>query len=188
MSLIPWVVFAVIDRAAPSPQWAAASAAVAALVIAWPSLVARSPLSLDLLAIGLFVVMAVAAFLAGPHGRQIIADYGRTMATGALALFVLLTLPFAPFTTQYARRVVPRELWGTERFRRTNVVFSAVWGVAFAFMTVCHLIAAGDPGDRRLSTVCNWLLPIAAVIAVLRFMDRYRQRQTAEPGAPHRPD
>ncbi|AYV30511.1 hypothetical protein EES41_27700 [Streptomyces sp. ADI95-16] len=69
VSLIPWVVFAVVDHAAPSPQWAALSAAATAVIIAWPSIAARSPRLLDLAAIVLFVALAIAAFLVGPDGR-----------------------------------------------------------------------------------------------------------------------
>ncbi|MFE2529007.1 hypothetical protein ACFXEL_32820 [Streptomyces sp. NPDC059382] len=176
MSLIPWVVFAVVDRAAPSPQWAALSAAATAVIIAWPSIVARSPRTLDLAAIVLFVALAVAAFMVGPEGQEVIAHYGRTIVTGALALFVFATLPFRPFTEQYARLSVPRDLWDTPRFKHVNRVLSAGWGAAFAFMTVCHLIAAGSPDDRRLSTIFNWLLPIAAIILMIRVTERYRAR------------
>ncbi|MER5775459.1 hypothetical protein ABT144_14400 [Streptomyces sp. NPDC002039] len=194
MSLIPWVVFAVVDRAAPSPQWAALSAAATALIIAWPSIAARSPRILDLAAIGLFLALAVAAFVVGPDGREVIAHYGRTIATGSLALIIFATLPFRPFTEDYARQSVPRELWGTPRFKHVNRVLSAGWGAAFAFMTVCHLIAASQPDDRQMSTIFNWLLPIAAIIVMIRFTERYRTRvghaaaragaRTGPPGAP----
>ncbi|MEU6313278.1 hypothetical protein [Streptomyces sp. NPDC047014] len=180
VSLIPWVVFAVVDRAAPSPQWAALSAAATAVVIAWPSFAARSPRILDVSAIVLFLALAVAAFLVGPDGQEVIAHYGRTIATGSLALIVFATLPVRPFTEQYARLTVPRELWNTPRFQHVNRVLSAGWGTAFAFMTLCHLIAAGQPDDRRLSTIFNWLLPIAAIIVMIRITERYRKNAHPE--------
>ncbi|MER8092008.1 hypothetical protein [Streptomyces goshikiensis] len=187
VSLIPWVVFAVVDRAAPSPQWAALSAAVTAVIIAWPSIAARSPRLLDLSAIVLFVALAIAAFLAGPDGREVIAQYGRTIVTGALALIVFATLPVRPFTEQYARQSVPREMWDTPRFKHVNRVLSAGWGAVFAFMTVCHLIAASQPDDRRLSTIFNWLLPIAAILYMIKVTERFRSaardRATAPAGA-----
>lgn len=194
VSLIPWVVFAVVDHAAPSPQWAALSAAATAVIIAWPSIAARSPRLLDLAAIVLFVALAIAAFLVGPDGREVIAQYGRTIVTGALALIVFATLPFRPFTEQYARLSVPREMWDTPRFKHVNRVLSAGWGAVFALMTVCHLIAASQPDDRRLSTIFNWLLPIAAILVMIRVTERFRSaardRVAAAPadaGAPQRP-
>lgn len=80
-----------------------------------------------------------------------------------------------PFTEQYAKHSVPKEYWDTPRFKTTNRVFSAAWGAVFAAMAICHLIAGTDPSNRHLNLFFNWLIPIALIIFMVKFMERYRK-------------
>ena len=176
ISLIPWVVFSLIEnRTGYSPEWAALGALAVAVAIALPSFARRSPKLLDIAAIVIFVGLTIAAFWLGPAHSQVIADYGRAIAVGALSLFVFATLPFMPFTEQYARHSVAPEYWTTPEFKRTNLVFSAGWGAAFAAMALSHLIAGTDASNRHLGLFFNWLIPIGLIVLMVRFMARYRE-------------
>jgi hypothetical protein len=182
LSLIPWVVFGLIEnRTGYSPEWAALGALVAAVVIAAPSFARGSPKLLDIAAIIIFVGLAIAAFSLGPAHSQVIADYGRAIAVGALSLFVFITLPVMPFTEQYGRHTVPRQYWDSPLFKQTNRVFSAAWGLAFAAMAVSHLIAGTDASNHRLGLFFNWLIPIGIIVFMVKFMARYREQHAPSP-------
>ncbi|OKK15988.1 hypothetical protein AMK16_24900 [Streptomyces sp. CB00455] len=178
LSLAPWIVFTLAAGNGIAAQWSAALAALVALAAAVPSIAARRPKLLDAMGIVTFAALSALAF-AGGHGAQdFVTDYGRTVATGALAVLILLTLPVMPFTEQYAREEVPRAAWGSPVFKRTNRLFSAAWGGVFALMTLAHLVASAAPHSTGLDVVCNWIVPIVAVQQMFAFMKRYRARHT----------
>jgi hypothetical protein len=189
VSLVPWVVFGVIlNRTGESPEWAALAGLVTAFLIAFPSLAHRKGKLLDMAAIAIFVALTIAAFELGPANSSFIAHYGRAVSIGGLCFFVFATLPFMPFTEQYARDTVPREFWDSPSFKRTNYLFSAIWGLVFAVMAISHTIAGASPNNRHVSTVFNWLVPIGLVILMVKFMERYRADHGLSPAqyaAPH---
>jgi hypothetical protein len=183
VSLVPWVVFSLVEnRTGYSPKWAALAALLAALVIALPSFMRGFPKLLDIAGITIFVALTLAAFAVDAGSGGIIADYGRAIAVGLLSVFVFVTLPFMPFTEQYARESVPEEYWDTPQFKKTNRVFSAAWGAVFAAMAVCHVIAGTDATNRHVSLFFNWLIPIGFIIIMVKFMDYYREEHTGGGG------
>ncbi|CAM5679532.1 hypothetical protein SAVIM338S_07286 [Streptomyces avidinii] len=150
-----------------------------ALAAAAPALLAGRPKSLDAMGIATFAGLSALAFAGGHAAQAFVTDHGRTVATGALAALIFLTLPVMPFTEQYAREEAPRIVWGTPAFKRTNRLFSAAWGGVFALMTLAHLVASTAPHNTGLDVVCNWIVPIVAVQQMFTFMKRYRTRQSA---------
>jgi hypothetical protein len=187
VSLVPWVVFGVVlNRTGESPEWAALAGLITAFLISLPSFARRKGKLLDMAAIGIFVALTVAAFELGPANSSFIAHYGRALSIAGLCLFVFASLPIMPFTEQYARDSVSRELWDTPQFKRTNYVFSATWGLVFAVMAISHTIAGASPDNRHVSTIFNWLVPIGLVILMVKFMERYRAEHTpAQHPTPH---
>jgi hypothetical protein len=129
-----------------------------------------------------FVCFTVVALASDPGPNSVLERYARAIAAGALCVIALVSLLVTPFTEQYAKEIVPREYWTTPLFKRTNVVFTALWALAFAGIALSHTIA-GAINTRRAETIFNWIVPIVVIVAVLRFMERYRERTEVEPSA-----
>jgi hypothetical protein len=95
---------------------------------------------------------------------------GHTISSGVLGLLVLATLPFRPFTEDYAREQTPPEISHTPEFRRTNQVITLVWGGVFVGTAILGAIAASSPSS---SDWTNWILPIALIVVGFKFTARY---------------
>lgn len=136
---LPWLVFAVVS----SFDWR--WAALIALVLSAGLLVTdrRAGVKLDaqILDIGsivFFVVLTVVAF-AYPH--SVLQQYDNSVSGGWLALIAWFTLAVRkPFTTGFARRQTPPEVWETPGFKHTNTVLTLGWTIALTFNAVCAFI------------------------------------------------
>ena len=67
-----------------------------------------------------------------------------------------------PFTEQYARESVPRELWSSPQFKQINRQLTTMWGLVFAAMVPAHVIA-GAIDTHRANLIFNWVVPIVLV-------------------------
>jgi hypothetical protein len=88
--------------------------------------------ALKILEVGTFVLfLALASYslLAG-HALSIV-GVRLCVDTGLFAIVLASLLARRPFTLQYAREQVPRELWESPTFVRTNYAISVGWLVAF---------------------------------------------------------
>jgi hypothetical protein len=98
-------------------------------------------------------------------------------------LVTLLTISLIsrwPWTAQFAKRVIPPELWGRPAFHTVNMRITALWAAAFV---VCDLLALLGSGPARRYA------PIARLIMTAMLMPRiarwYRARLLAStPGEP----
>jgi hypothetical protein len=185
LSLIPWVLFTLIagHAGADFVGWAAAVAGLMTLAIAGYGMRGRtadghrsSLKVIDASGVVTFTVMTVLAF-AGSHDlRQDIVDYGRGACALVLALVMLGSLLVVPFTEQYARESVPRAYWSSPVFRVLNRHISAAFGIAILVMAAGHFYSGYLESHGNLSTpanlVLNWVLPIAVVLAALKYTDR----------------
>ena len=68
-----------------------------------------------------------------------------------------------PFTEQYARETVLRQLWSSPQFKQINRKLTAMWGLVFAAMVPAHVIA-GALDTHRANLVFNWAIPIVLLI------------------------
>lgn len=97
---------------------------------------------------------------------------------GLLAIVLVSLAIGRPFSLQYAREQVPKELWTTPLFLSTNVRISAVWGGAFA------VLVAADAAAEFVEAIPLWVDiggSIAAFIAAVGFTIWYpaKVRRTA---------
>jgi hypothetical protein len=81
-----------------------------------------------------------------------------------------------PFTIQYAQQTVPRELWGSPEFVRTNYVITGAWAAAFAILVIADLIMVYEPTlPPRVSVIAT----IAALVGAVKFTSWYPEHRRA---------
>ncbi len=137
---------------------------------------------LDLALIGYFF-LATLGFWLFPDGL------GRVMVVYPIpVLYAVLCLTAAtpllwggtPFTTYFARKTAPPEVWGTDLFKEINRHLSAFWAGLFALCALVSLVPYFQPGLTR-----PWIFYIALPMALLlgvgsrvsRWYPGYRRRQ-----------
>ena len=77
-----------------------------------------------------------------------------------------------PWTTQFSRRTVVPDLWGSEAFRAMNVLTTRLWAACFV---LCDLAALTPPDPSRV-----WVpvaVMVATVVASRRLGRRYLARR-----------
>ncbi len=85
-----------------------------------------------------------------------------------------------PFTEQYARETVPRQLWSSPQFKHINRQLTTIWGLVFALMVPAHVIA-GALHTHRANLIFNWAIPIALVISAAKQTARVSDNTKARP-------
>lgn len=114
---------------------------------------------------------------------------GRVMVVYPITvLYILLFLTAAaplfyggtPFTTFYARKKKPREVWETPLFKDINRYLTGVWAVLFALSALVSLVPHLAPALGR-PWLFNFVLPAALLLGVglgaSRWYPVYRRRQ-----------
>jgi hypothetical protein len=109
------------------------------------------------------VGFSVVAFLADASTAAWLARYARAFAAALLALIAFGSLLMTPFTEQYARESVPRQLWSSPRFTAVNRQLTIMWAFVFTAMVPSHVIA-GALDTRRANTIFNWVIPIILIV------------------------
>lgn len=162
VAFLPWVLFTLVTEH-DSLIAAAIAALVAAVAISLPSLVRGHPKVLEVAAVVTFAGFTALAVVADPSTSADVARYARAVAAAVLAVTAFGSLLFVPFTEQYARESVPRQLWTSPRFRQLNRQVTIMWGWVFTAMVPAHLIA-GAIDTHRANTVFNWVVPVLLVV------------------------
>lgn len=177
---VPWIIFWVV--ASPSSwEYASGGALLAALILLIPSPDRGSVKLLDVASIVFFGALTLAGLVLDRDQLQWLEDYSQAISSGALAIVVLGSLAFVPFTEQYAREQAPREVWETPLFKQVNRVLTLVWGLVFAGCAVFGLIAQQvDSGTDWL----NWILPIALIVGGFKFTAWYPDHARAAADVP----
>ncbi len=174
LAFAPFIAFALIDRLLGPTEGLIAGAVIAAVLLLrdWMS-AGRSPKVLEIGTMILFGGLALYAVLVGPTWSIIGV---RLRVDAGLLLIVLVSIAIRrPFTLQYAREQVGRELWETPEFIRTNYVISAVWASAFVVMVVADLVLLYAPGlPPRVGIIATILALLGAVKFTSWYPDRMR--------------
>jgi hypothetical protein len=174
-SLVPWVLFTLVVNWGGSGAVGLAAAGSAALALVFTLRNSRheSVKIIDISGIATFTAIAALAFTGSASFKTDLANYGRGGSALVLAIVMLGSLLFVPFTEQYAREAVPQEYWGSPVFRAVNRKISAIWGLAILAMSGSHLIsgyieATGTLG-RRENLILNWVIPVLLVVGATKF-------------------
>jgi hypothetical protein len=175
LAFAPFIVFAIIDRLiGPTEGLVAGTAVSAALLLRdWLS-PNRAPKVLEIGTVILFGGLALYALLGGPTSSV----FGiRLWVDAGLLLIVLVSLAARkPFTLQYAREKVAKELWDSPQFVRVNYVITWVWALAFAVMAIADILLVYVPGlPPRIGIIAT----ILALVGAIKFTAWYPERQPA---------
>ncbi|KOV94667.1 hypothetical protein [Streptomyces sp. NRRL B-3648] len=175
LSFAPWIIFGVV--ASPSTwEYAALAALVASIVLSGQDMLHGRLRVLDMTGIVFFAVLSVLALALGRGQLAWLETYAQVISNGLVAVVALGSLFTDPFTAQYAREQTRREVWGSPVFRHVNKVLTAVWGLAFALMTVSTWLAVRYPAQDDWF---NWVVPVALLVVAVKFTQRYPEAYKA---------
>jgi hypothetical protein len=166
MALIPWLLFTVIAEHG-TLKIASIAALVIAIGIAIPAIRQGNPKVIEIGAAVAFAGFTFVAFVADASTAHWLELYSRAVAAGLLAVITLGSLLFTPFTEQYAREMVPRELWSSPKFKAVNRQLTLLWSGVFCAMVVSHVIA-GEIDKRGANILLNWVVPVFLVLSAMK--------------------
>ena len=174
LGLVPFALFTLLAGVLPV-GWAALVGMLAAIVVLLADL-RGGVKAVPVVAVIIMAAFAGIAFLGGHEIAVALGTFGRGLATLVLAGFILVTVPFAPFTAAYARETTPKEYWGSEKFVTLNRRISLAWGGTVLVMAVGHLLAEGINAAGVtmpiIDAALNWGLPIFAIITTVKYTKR----------------
>ncbi|MEU8005499.1 hypothetical protein AB0B66_30445 [Catellatospora sp. NPDC049111] len=172
---VPWIIFWVVSG--PSTwEFAAGGALVAALILLIPSHEHGRIKLLEIVSVLFFGALTVAGLVLD-HSRLLwLEQYAQAISSAVLAVVVLGSLAFTPFTEQYAREQVPQQFWSSPRFKHVNRMLTLVWGLVFAVCAVLGFLAQPENGG---SAWLNWIIPIALLAGAFKFTAWYPEHVKA---------
>jgi hypothetical protein len=157
LALTPFIVFFVLMRMV-SPLAGLAAAFVVSVLLGirqwWRG---ESVKVLEVGSLVLFGALVLYTLIAAPDWTVATV---RLAVDGGLLAIVLVSLAIGmPFTLQYARESVPKELWTSPIFMTTNQRITGVWAAAFAVIT------AADAAAHYVEAIPLWIDIAASVVA-----------------------
>jgi hypothetical protein len=178
LAFAPFIVFAIADRLIGPTEGliAAALISLALLLRDWVT-PGRAPKVLEIGTAILFGGMALYQGLAIPSWSVIAV---RLCVDSGLLLIVLFSLAVGrPFTLQYAREQVPKDLWSSPEFVRTNYMITAVWALAFLVMVIAELALLTMPElPKRIGVIAI----VLALVGAVKFTSWYPEHIKGRPG------
>jgi hypothetical protein len=157
LGLTPFIVFFVVMRTV-SPLAGLAAAFVVSLLLGirqWRR--GESVKVLEVGSLALFGALVLYTLIVAPDWT--VATVRLAVDAGLLAIVLVSLAIGMPFTLQYARESVPKELWASPLFMTTNQRITGVWAAAFAVMT------AADAAAHYVEAIPLWIDIAASVIA-----------------------
>jgi hypothetical protein len=190
VGLAPWVVYWVLVGNVPFALAALVALAIAVAAFASGRVTGKSVGTLEIGAVGTFLVLTVLSFTLS---SSFVERWALPLSNAGILLVALTgVLVRKPFVREFAHAELSAEVIKSEPFDRVTTLVTWIWVGAFAGMTVSSsippIVAADatirDPG-MPLSFVCYWVIPFAllgcAAIASRVLMDR----MVADATSPH---
>jgi hypothetical protein len=145
LAFAPFLAFALLERSLGTHGALFAATAVAALLLVRDTVVRHR--SLKSLEVGSLVLFGALAFASRFPQFSLSVVGVRLCVDGGLLAVILITLLIGqPFTLQYAREQVSKEVAGSPQFKATNVKLSALWALAFAVIVAADAAMLYVPG------------------------------------------
>lgn len=193
LGFVPWIAFSFLAHriAADSVAW---SGLIGVLLVVGTMLVQKPIWPPSVLNIGMLIPLVTITVVGFVGGLDVDAWLYQWAVPGVglfLGVFILVLVPFAPFTERFARQSTPQAYWGSPTFKKINRVLSAAWGLAIVVMGVCSLLVAAldlysddftSPGTGEL--LLNWVIPIVVIVGMVKFTIHYPERVRAQVRGP----
>ncbi len=177
LAFAPFIAFALVAHFVGDTEGLVTGALVAAALLLRDFLSAgRSPKILEIGTVILFSGLAIYTVLAGPDWS--VASVRLRVDAGLLLIVLVSLAARKPFTLQYAREQVAKELWDRPEFIRINYVITAVWAGAFAVMVLADLLLLYVP---EVPAGVGLFLTVAAIVAAVKFTSWYPKRKAGPP-------
>jgi uncharacterized membrane protein len=181
LGFVPWIIFWVVSG--PSTwEFAAVGALVAALILLIPSHERGRIKLLEIVSVLFFGALTIAGLVLD-HSRLVwLEEYAQAISSAVLAVVVLGSLAFTPFTEQYARVARPLEDWEKPAFRQTNRVLTLMWALVFALIAMLGFFATQVPQTKDWT---NWVIPIVVLVGAVGMTQTYpaKVRERAKPAS-----
>ncbi|MDB5413076.1 MAG: hypothetical protein JWR10_1411 [Rubritepida sp.] len=168
-AFLPFLVFAVADRTIGVSEGLIAGAATSLVMLLRDlAILHRTPKILQIGTLLLFGGLALYTLLGHPVWSMM--EIRLRVDLGLLAIVVASLAIRQPFTLQYARESVPRELWGNRELLRTADVITAIWALAFLAMVLSDLMLIDWP---EIHPAAGIVTTVAALWAAVSFTGWY---------------
>jgi hypothetical protein len=168
LAVVPWLAMVLaVRRDGLGFELSAELAAAGAIGVAAWARARWRPVGFELASAGLFTLFALGAHLVPAPAQPELAELGRAVTAGALALVLAVSVTLRPFTVQYTQDLVPPDLVPTERFTRINVLATLTCAVTTLAMALSFLVAT-TLHDSVGPTAFNWFVPLALAICCAR--------------------
>ncbi|MEW2418774.1 hypothetical protein AB0953_34565 [Streptomyces sp. NPDC046866] len=178
ISFAPWIAYACI---ATSDEWRSGAQwglAIALIVLFKGN---RSGKKWDEMVIELSaaVFFAGITWLSYKQPDSSLIPYGPALVDVWLAATAFGSLLIAkPFTLGIARTMVPKEVWKSPVFHRTNTVITLVWGLSFgAAAVLLWLLISWDPKATAIAIAIKVVTFVIPVMFTIRYPAVVRARQ-----------
>lgn len=181
---LPWIAFGVLVQFI-GPDFVACSALLGIALVLIGAAVTRELRPLNQMAVGSLIplsAIALTAMITGDDVHEWLFTWAVPAQALVLGVFLLVMLPFAPFTQRYARKITPSAYWTSPRFVRTNRVMSTAWGIAMVALGANNLLGAAmdvysdEIGDLAAVQPYMGLLSLAIIGGIITFSTRYPNR------------
>ncbi|MGI4816026.1 MAG: hypothetical protein ACRYG5_20085 [Janthinobacterium lividum] len=169
LGFAPFLAFAIIERLVGVQAGLLAGALVSAGLLIRDVLINKR--GIKILEIGTLILFVGLALYAMLRGAQWSMAAVRLRVDAGLLLIVLISLAIGkPFTLQYAREQVSRELWDSPAFMHVNIVITAAWALAFVVMVAADVLLTYAPTVPRSVGI---ITTVAALVAAVKFTGWY---------------
>lgn len=174
----PWIIYAVVSGFSDDAwRWAAVAAVAAGILLILDDRRRGVKPDAQILEISAVVFFAIVAIVGFATDSGTFHKYDSVLSFGWLALTAWASLAIGkPFTEGIAKREVPQEFWGSDKFRHINRVLTSVWAVAFTATAIAVWIIyrqeLGDVADG-IAQALGFILPIS-------FTNWYKERPDAD--------
>jgi hypothetical protein len=177
LAFAPFFVFIVVERLAGVTAGLAAATGTSAGLLVRDALSRKK--TIKVLEIGTFLLFGgLTAYTVMVKTTWSIPAVRLWVDAGLLVIVLISLAVRQPFTLQYAREQVSRELWDTPEFVHTNYIITGVWAGAFALMVAADLMMLFVP---TLPTFAAIVVTVAALWGAARFTSWYPERRRAKP-------
>jgi hypothetical protein len=181
LAFTPFLIFLVLERVV-SVEVGLVGAAVTALALLGKDVLVHKQ-SAKVLEVGTVLLFGgLATYGATLHGAAWSTALVRLSVDGGLLAIVLVSLAIRrPFTLQYARESVPRELWTQPAFVRINYVITSVWAAAFAAIFASDVAWVMRPAMPTAVMIVVTLVAMAGAFKFTSWYPAYARGKMPQP-------